>query len=93
MNKIPSAKEFAESNQYGLEEYDEGGYLGINTKYFADKLIEFAKLHVQACKEDIIQNATTKRDWYQSNDCPDGFWSEIVNEDSILNAYPLDKII
>ena len=35
--RLPTAKEFAEANQYDLEEHDESGYLGINTDYFAEK--------------------------------------------------------
>lgn len=32
---------FAEKNELKLPEYDEGGYLGINTKNFAKLLIKF----------------------------------------------------
>jgi hypothetical protein len=36
-----AAEKYAESNQYDLESYDEGGYLGIDTKVFAKKLLDF----------------------------------------------------
>lgn len=45
---LPTAEEFVEKNQYDIQSYDEGGYLGIDTKVFAEKLIEFTKLHVEA---------------------------------------------
>ena len=36
-----AAEKYAESNQYGLEYYDEGGYQGIEVKSFAEKLVNF----------------------------------------------------
>ncbi len=36
-----AAKKYAESNQYDLEYYDEGGYQGIEVKSFAEKLVDF----------------------------------------------------
>jgi hypothetical protein len=36
-----AAEKYAESNQYGLEYYDEGGYQGIEVKSFAEKLVDF----------------------------------------------------
>jgi hypothetical protein len=36
-----AAEKYAESNQYGLEYYDEGGYQGIEVKSFAKKLVDF----------------------------------------------------
>jgi hypothetical protein len=35
------AQKYAESNQYDLEYYDEGGYQGIEVKSFAEKLVDF----------------------------------------------------
>ena len=36
-----AAEKYAESNQYDLEYYDEGGYQGIEVKSFAEKLVDF----------------------------------------------------
>jgi len=36
-----AAAKYAESNQYDLEYYDEGGYQGIEVKSFAEKLVDF----------------------------------------------------
>jgi hypothetical protein len=36
-----AAKKYAESNQYGLEYYNEGGYQGIEVEFFAEKLVDF----------------------------------------------------
>ena len=83
-NKIPTAEEFAERNQYDLESHDEGGYLGIDTKIFAEKLIEFAKLHVEAALKAASEDAHTK-------DVP--YTDDVeVDKDSILSAYPLENI-
>ena len=35
------AEKYAESNQYDLAYYDEGGYQGIEVKSFAEKLVDF----------------------------------------------------
>ena len=36
-----AAENYAESNQYDLEYYDEDGYQGIEVKAFAEKLVDF----------------------------------------------------
>ena len=46
LDNMITAEEFAELNQYDLEYYDEGGCQGIEIDSFAQKLIEFTKLHV-----------------------------------------------
>ena len=51
--------------------------------------IEFAKLHVIACKQDICEKAKTV-----TKEVGGGLniqW-EVVDEASILNAYPLENI-
>ncbi len=95
-NKIPTAENFLQKNSFEI--YNENSNFGNNM----DKVIllsdaidlckKFAKLHIDACKEEIANNAKTKSDWYQSNDCPDGFSYEVVDRDSILNAYPKTNI-
>lgn len=49
-------------------------------------LIEFAKIHVEACKKEIIEKI-------EINDYDEhGQYSPDVDRDSILNAYPLENI-
>ncbi len=52
-------------------------------------MIEFAKLHVQACKEEIVKNAKVKIETYSHPD--ESEWSHVIDKDSILNSY-IDKI-
>ncbi len=79
-NTIPTAEEFAILNQYDLGNYDEGGYLGINTKAFSEKLIQFTMIHIKAALE-IASKAES-----------DGTLGRMIYPDSILNAYPLENI-
>jgi hypothetical protein len=88
-DKIPTAEEFAEANQYELDYYDEGGYQGIEVKSFAIKLREFAKLHVEAA----LKTASEK---VELTDFAHEFLQEgaydAIDKDTILNAYSLDNI-
>ena len=88
-NKIPTAEEFAEANQYELDYYDEGGYQGIEVKSFAIKLREFAKLHVEAALRAASVSAEIENCGNPYDPSDD---SKCVSETSILNAYPLDNI-
>jgi hypothetical protein len=87
MEKIPTAEEWLlnhkEMSKYDIEDYDEGGYLGVNEGALYKIMIEFAKLHVEACKKDIINNVET---------CIGGDGSPLVSIVSILNSYPLENI-
>lgn len=89
--EIPTAEQWLlkhkELSMYDVAEYDEGGYLGINEQKLYQIMIEFATMHVQACKQDIANNATVDNE----PDYLGGEWS-IVNTDSILNAYPESNI-
>ncbi len=60
----------------------------LNT-YFSDSIsvqmmVEFAKMHVTAALKAASENATVYAD--------EGGYSEFVDEQSILNAYPLENI-
>jgi hypothetical protein len=58
-----AAEKYAESNWYGLEYYDEGGYQGIDEKAFAKKLVDFTskwqakRSYSEEEVEDILINA------------------------------------
>jgi hypothetical protein len=47
-------------------------------------MIEFAKLHVVAALNAASENAST---------CKDSAGNDMVDEDSILSAYPLENIL
>lgn len=87
MNKIPTTEELIER----VTSFDNPKSNGLPFKDIKDLMIEFAKLHVEACKKEIAENATCSDD----GSAYIGEWSEhwIVDEASIINAYPLDKII
>lgn len=52
-----------------------------------DAMIEFAKLHVEAALKAASENAEVVNKPKFSGD-----YNPVVDEDSILNAYPLDQI-
>ncbi len=78
MNTIPSAHDFIAANTHKSSE---------------ELLIEFAKLHVQACKEDIFEYQETEQ---YIKERPYDYPNESnfrATKNSILNSYPLNKII
>lgn len=75
-NKIPTAEEFLDN--YSLDQ---------NT--IINRLQEFAKLHVEAALKDASEKAIA-RDTINNPYIREG--DLIVDEDSILNAYPLENI-
>ena len=77
-NNIPTAEEFFKE-KYGVSDR-------IATSNATLLAIEFAKLHVEACKKEIIEKV-------EINDYDvHGQYSPDVDRDSILNAYPLTNI-
>jgi hypothetical protein len=59
--------------------------------YYTEAMIEFAKLHVQEALKAADEKAkTTVVDYEFELEPPTPIWG--VDSDSILNAYPLDKI-
>jgi hypothetical protein len=74
MEKIPTAEEF----------FNDIKYVTYSTE---EKLITFAKLHVEAALKLITTEATVETiNKYSPEE------QHIVNQDSILNAYPLENI-
>jgi len=93
--EIPSAEQWLlnhkELSHHDLEEHDEGGYLGINENKLYQMMIEFATMHVQACKQDIAKNANLSDELYEFiADSWEG--GDYINKQSILNAYPESNI-
>jgi hypothetical protein len=80
MSKIPTAFEFIHICLSKDDDMTTG-----------QMMIEFAKLHVEAQQKAIIENVTiddigspnTEGEWMPCN---------IINKDSIINAYSLDNI-
>lgn len=81
-----NAKEF--QSKYSLEEYDEGGYLGLNKDEISRMLIDFAKYHhsntVEAIKSNVL--VIPDRSYYGEGVI------YTVDYDSISDAYPESNI-
>ena len=67
------------------EFFDEGNFNNVT-----DMLIEFAKMHVEEALKQASEEAEVEHELSNPYDPNSGY--EIVNKDSILNAYPLDLI-
>ena len=80
-NNLPTADEFFDSANIGISSNTEYMYC---KKDVVKKAIEFAKMHVEAALKEASEKATVYAD--------EGGYSEFVDEQSILNAYPLDNI-
>lgn len=77
MAQIPTAAEF----------FDNGNFNNVT-----DMLIEFAKLHVEAALKEASEKATVTP--IDHEEISEGSFRPIwgVDNDSILNSYPLDNI-
>lgn len=94
MNKeiIPTAEELFKEYS-SLYQFEEG-----DSEYLTDKddfktaLIEFAKLHCEAQAKEIVVKAELldNKECWRSCSCDRP--CKMINEDSILNAYPLSNI-
>lgn len=76
MKKIPTAEEWLKS----LYNINSSSEVALGGKLLTDKLIEFAKLHVEQALKAVIKNGKPSNG------------TSIILEDSILNAYPLTNI-
>jgi hypothetical protein len=86
MSKIPTAEEFLDNyiNKYNIPwSQDVEKYYGaINVS-----MIEFAKLHVEAQQEAILEKAEALNQAKFKGDC-----NPQIDAESIIKAYPLDNI-
>jgi hypothetical protein len=82
-NNIPTAEEF----------YDKKDINGLPMS-FNEKMIEFAKLHVQEALKEASEKVRQIEDpyAYTGNTGSEYPADYIVDKDSILNAYPLTNI-
>jgi hypothetical protein len=76
--RLPTAEEFALKD----------GFQKVIDHVTIKRMQEFAKLHVQKALKDASENAALD---YWKGDCQ-LCGSNTIDKDSILNAYPLDKI-
>jgi hypothetical protein len=95
MSTVPTAKEWLENHKelsiHDIEGYDEGGYVGVDKEALYKIMVEFAKFHVGLALEIASENAITKD--YEEYQYGGGYITEqVIDEDSILNAYPLTNI-
>lgn len=86
MSKIPTAEEFFDSSNIGLSNTTEYMYC---QKDIEKRAIEFSKLHVEACKEEYLQKGFGR---YMNHVFDKNPTRVPIDEDSILNAYPLENI-
>ena len=78
-NKIPTAESLLQAEDCALND-------SYRTDYIVKKMKEFAKLHVEAALEEASKKAEAKNG--------PGEWSYLyVDENSIINSYPLTNII
>lgn len=74
MKEIPTAEEFLKQNR---------------NAWTKDDLIEFAKLHLEAQRKAIKENAIAEIPFYEN-----GFpASPIIDKQSIDDAYPLNNVL
>ena len=83
---MKTVEEFLIEKEYPL--YNESGGLGMY--YVREAMIEFAKMHVQEALKQASVEAEVEHEL--SNPYDPNSEYQIVNKDSILNAYPLDLI-
>lgn len=81
MCSVPTAEEFLKQYQKGADSFCVTKGEAIN------KLIEFANLHVKACKEDIVDKAKIIKMYTYFET-----YHYEVDRYSILNSYPKDNI-
>lgn len=87
MEKIPTAKKLINSKESDGVFLSNGNYYYseyIDLKKVRKLMIEFAKLHVEAALKEASVKASVYAD--------EGGYSEFVDENSILNSYPLENI-
>ena len=84
-NNLLTAKQFFKEELSGEPLTEESVIVG---------LIEFAKLHCEAQLKVILENAKTKTKMipYTGVRAGGSFPVEVIDKDSIINAYPLDLI-
>ena len=95
---ISTAEEILIKEEILLKTIEESGNFPLNltrdthigtAKDIKKAMIEFAKLHVEACKKEYLQKAFGR---YMNHAFDKNPTRVPIDEDSILNAYPLENI-
>jgi hypothetical protein len=86
---IPTAEEFLK--KYSIEEFDEGGYLGIDEKEASKMMIEFAKLHVESFKKKLEWEGLDGISEWGGNPYT-GEGSDYLSIDKLNSIYPDSNI-
>ena len=85
MENIPTAEELLNDRVYITQDDIEDVHDSIST--VAEAMIEFAKLHVEAALKHASEKAELSNKPKFSGD-----YNLVVDEESILNSYPLENI-
>jgi hypothetical protein len=87
MSNMPTAEEFI------IQKQKELGYNPlIDMQRSSETLIEFARLHCIAQRESILENVRIEYFLEGEDEFGNDVYGEKINEQSILEAYPLDNI-
>jgi hypothetical protein len=86
--KIPTAEEFIRNEWDNYTDQLEG--IVEDGNHAAFMMREFAKLHVQACKEEIAQKIKYYPDYTENSKINDA--REKASKESILSTYPSELI-
>lgn len=100
MAMIPIVEEFLTKELSKLPTGTKGEFVRLSAdadKALYDAMIEFAKLHVEAFRKEVSENVSLIKECGKENslNCNAVFCRsclDIINKDSILNAYPLTLI-
>jgi hypothetical protein len=84
MEKIPTAEAW-------LKHFEENAYPGTS---ISECMIDFAKLHVEQALKEASEKAETKIKMidYVGVRAGGQYEDKVVDKESILNSYPLEKI-
>lgn len=94
MNKLPTAEEFLNNYKFKAGEHIGNSDYDIMAKFAR----EFAKLHVEACKKDIVDKVKVIHKNYKGSHnisfpySVDNYSDLHLDKESIFNAYPLTNI-
>ena len=86
--RLPTAETLLESYRFKAGEHIGNSDYDLMCKF----AIEFAKLHVQEALKAASKNAKTKTEEDYLPRQGAYVYTQVIDKDSILNAYPLDQI-
>lgn len=91
-NKIPTAEEFVEDELKDLQGFKSAGVLDSLGFYdVVEMLNKYAKLHVEAALKAAAKDAKINIERWSHAELPSLSFN-VIDKNSILNAYPLTNI-